>query len=59
MTPRLKEKYYKTTVENLSKKFQLKNKLMAPKMQKVVLNMGLGNDGNDQRNSKTVLKIWL
>ena len=56
MTPRLKDKYYKTTVENLSKKFQLKNKLMAPKMQKVVLNMGLGNDGNDQKKLKNCIE---
>ena len=56
MTPRLKEKYYKTTVENLSKKFKLKNKLMAPKIQKVVLNMGLGNDGNDQKKLKNCIE---
>ena len=49
MTPRLKEQYYKTFVDNLSKKFQIKNKLMAPKILKVVLNMGLGNDGNDKK----------
>ena len=38
MIPRLKEQYYKTAVDNLSKKFQIKNKLMTPKILKVVLN---------------------
>ena len=49
MTPRMKEHYYKNIVQNLSKKFALKNKLMAPKILKIVLNMGLGNDGNDKK----------
>jgi len=56
MIPRLKEQYYKTGVENLSKKFQMKNKLMAPKLQKVVLNMGLGKDGHDQKKLKVCLE---
>ena len=29
--------------------FHIKNKLMAPKILKVVLNMGLGTDGNDKK----------
>ena len=49
MTPRLKELYFKKIQDNLSKKLSLKNKLMSPKLQKVVINMGLGIDGNDKK----------
>ena len=52
MRPRLKETYNKTIINNLVTKFKLKNKLMAPKLKKVVLNMGLGVDGNDQKKLK-------
>ncbi len=55
MTPRLKELYDKQVIVNLSKKFNVKNKLMVPKLLKVVLNMGLGNDAND----KKILKICI
>ena len=53
MIPRLKEKYEKETIENLKKQFSLKNKLMVPKFLKIVLNMGLGVDGNDQKILKS------
>ena len=49
MTPRLKENYEKKIQENLKQKFSLKNKYMVPKFTKVVLNMGLGLDGNDKK----------
>jgi len=49
MTPRLKEFYNKKIVENLQKKFSMKNKLMVPKATKIVLNMGLGADGADKK----------
>ena len=55
MIPRLKEEYEKKIVPNIQKKFSMKNKLMVPKVVKVVLNMGLGNDGSN----KTVLKNCL
>ena len=55
MIPRLKGHYKKTIVENLSKKFQMKNKLMGPKVLKIVLNMGLGNDGNDKKKVQTCI----
>ena len=56
MIPRLKEQYYKTVVGDLSKKFQMKNKLMAPKLLKVILNMGLGKDGSDQKKLKICIE---
>jgi len=53
MTPRLKELYYSKIQNELAKKLSLANKLMGPKIEKVVINMGLGNDGNDQKILKT------
>ena len=49
MTPRLKEQYNKKIVDDLQKKFAMTNKLMVPKILKVVLNMGLGADANDKK----------
>ena len=49
ITPRLKEHYEKKIVIDLQKKFSMKNKLMVPRMAKVVLNMGLGLDANDKK----------
>ena len=49
MTPRLKEQYDKKIISDLQKEFSLKNKLMVPKIIKVVLNMGLGLDGGDKK----------
>ena len=49
MIPRLKTEYDKKIVESLMKKFSKKNKHMVPKLLKVVLNMGLGLDGNDKK----------
>ena len=49
MIPRLKELYIKQIKPDLKKKFGFKNSYMSPKLQKVVLNMGLGVDGIDQK----------
>ena len=49
MTPRLKEHYNKIIVADLQKKFSMTNKLMVPKVVKVVLNMGLGADAGDKK----------
>ena len=56
MIPRLKEQYYKTVAKNLSKKFQMKNVFMAPRVLKVVLNMGLGIEGNEQKKLKSLIE---
>ena len=53
MIPRLKELYNKEIKNNLKDKFGYKNDYMVPKMQKVVLNMGLGLDGNDNKIIKS------
>ena len=47
--PRLKELYFSKIQPELKNKLSLKNKFMGPKLIKVVLNMGLGVDGNDQK----------
>ena len=49
MIPRLKEQYDKRIIIDLQKKFSMKNKLMVPRITKVVLNMGLGADSNDKK----------
>jgi len=55
MNPRLKELYYSKIQVDLVKKLSIKNKLMSPRFEKVVINMGLGTDGND----KKILKSYL
>ena len=53
MTPRLKEIYNKNIVPNLKTKFGYKNVNMGPKLEKIVINMGLGLDGNDSKIIKS------
>ena len=49
MTPRLKEIFNKQIQPALKDQFGFKNIYMAPKIEKIVLNMGLGLDGNDSK----------
>ena len=49
MIPRLKEEFDKKILIDLQKKLSMKNKLMVPRITKVVLNMGLGADSNDKK----------
>ncbi len=49
MTPRLKDVYKKEIIPNLKNKFGYKNSIMGPKIEKIVINMGLGLDGNDSK----------
>ena len=53
MTPRLKEIYNKNITLNLKTKFGYKNINMGPKLEKIVINMGLGLDGNDSKILKS------
>tara|TARA_B100000965_G_scaffold199870_1_gene166881 strand:+ start:3986 stop:4543 length:558 start_codon:yes stop_codon:yes gene_type:complete len=53
MVPRLKELFVKEIQGNLKEKFGYKNLYMVPKLEKVVLNMGLGVDGNDSKIIKS------
>ena len=49
MTPRLKNIYFK----EIQRQFGYKNTYMGPKIEKIVLNMGLGLDGNDSKILKS------
>ena len=53
MAPRLKQMYYKEIQVSLKTQFGFKNIYMGPKIEKVVLNMGLGLDGNDAKILKS------
>ena len=47
--PRLEMLYNEKLRSSLKEQFKYKNDLMIPKLEKVVLNMGLGLDGNDAK----------
>ena len=51
--PRLKEIYKKDIIPSLKSKFGYKNIYMGPKIEKIVINMGLGLDGNDSKILKS------
>ena len=53
MEPRLKEIIKKEIQPVLKEKFGYKNLYMGPKIYKVILNMGLGLDGNDSKILKS------
>ena len=53
MVPRLKELFTKEIRPNLKEQFGYKNHYMVPEIQKVVLNMGLGIEGNDVKTIKS------
>tara|TARA_Y100000389_G_scaffold175609_1_gene186504 strand:- start:585 stop:1139 length:555 start_codon:yes stop_codon:yes gene_type:complete len=53
MIPRLKELYFKEIQSTLKEKLGFKNTYMTPKLEKVVINMGLGLDGNDNKIVKS------
>ena len=53
MIPRLKELISKEIQPNLKEKLGYKNILMVPRIEKIVLNMGLGLDGNDSKIIKS------
>ena len=55
MKPRLKEHYENVVIQNLQKKYSMSNKNMVPKFVKIVLNMGLGVEGNDKKKLKSCI----
>ena len=56
MTPRLREKYKNEIIKSLMSKLNLKNSNAVPKIEKVVLNMGLGADALDKKKLETCIK---
>ena len=53
MNSRLKTTYEKEIVTKLMSKLSLKNKNDVPKIQKIILNMGLGEDASDGKKLKS------
>ena len=53
MEPRLKSKIAKEINPSLKEMFGYRNLYMGPKIEKIVLNMGLGLDGNDAKITKS------
>ena len=47
--PRLKEYYLSTIRDELQKKFEYKNVMMIPKIEKIVVNMGVGEAAQDAK----------
>ena len=53
MKARLKETYNKEIIIKLMNKLNLKNKHEVPKFEKIILNMGLGEDASDNKKIKS------
>ena len=47
--PRLKEFYFSTVRDEMQKKFEYKNVMMIPKIEKIVVNMGVGEAAQDSK----------
>ena len=59
MIPRLKNIYDKEILPKLMTKLNFKNKHEVPKLIKIVLNVGLGEDATDQKKLNPVKMIYL
>ncbi len=55
-TQRLKKHYVETVVPSLMKKFQYKNIHQVPKIEKIVINRGIGNASQNQKMVDSALK---
>ena len=55
MIPRLKTTYEKEIILSLMSKLNVKNKNQVPKVEKIILNMGLGEDGSDGKKLKSCI----
>lgn len=53
-TSRLKDLYQKQIVKDLIKKFNYKNKMLVPRLSKIVLNVGLGTLHQDQKLADSI-----
>jgi len=56
-TPRLQEKYKETIIPNLKKKFNRENVMSLPKLQKIVLNMGVGSNLTEKKYMEEALDV--
>jgi large subunit ribosomal protein L5 len=55
--PRLQEKYQKTIIPNLKKKFKRENIMSLPKLQKIVLNMGVGSNLTEKKYMEEAVDV--
>ena len=56
MVPRLKQKYKDEIVDLMKKEFNYKNVMQIPKLEKIVLNMGLGDAIENKKLLETALQ---
>ena len=54
--PRLKDKYFEQVVPEMMKKFNYKSIMAVPKLNKVVINMGLGSSTKDSKIMEEAVK---
>ncbi|MDD3288371.1 MAG: 50S ribosomal protein L5 [Alphaproteobacteria bacterium] len=52
-TPRLEQRYNEVLLPALMKKFGYTNRLQAPRLEKIVINMGVGEAVNDSKKTKS------
>jgi len=48
-TPRLKQQYHDVIASKMNEQFSYSNKMMTPKLEKVVINIGVGDAVNDRK----------
>lgn len=53
---RLREKYYKEVVPALMERFQYKNVMQVPRLEKIVLNMGVGEAAQDPKEIESAAR---
>ena len=53
--PRLKVKYRETVVPGLKEKFHYENVMMIPKLDKIIINMGLGSEKDNPKGIETAV----
>lgn len=56
ITPRLFEKYRKDIIPDMMKRFSYKNVMQVPKLEKIVVNMGVGSAVADPKNLDEAIK---
>ena len=54
-TPRMKQRYDDTVVKGLTEKFGYPNRFAVPKIEKITLNMGVGEGSQDKKKVTTAL----
>ena len=55
-TPRMKQRYDDTVVKALTEKFGYANRMAIPKIEKITLNMGVGEGSQDKKKVTTALE---